>query len=65
MIKIKKVTPKFKKGDCLISRDNKVFQFVDSFDHPTLGTIAKVRPYTTNREVGIRFEDVKLHPFFS
>jgi hypothetical protein len=65
MIKIKKVTPNFKKGDVLISRDQKVFQFIESFDHPQLGEIAKVRPYRTNREVGIRFEDVKLHPFFS
>ena len=65
MIKIKKVTPNFKKGDVLISRDNKVFQFIEAVEHDTLGTIAKVRPYRTNREVGIRFEDVKLHPFFS
>ena len=65
MIKIKKVTPKFTKGDVLISRDNKVFQFIEAVEHDTLGTIAKVRPYRTNREVGIRFEDVKLHPFFS
>ncbi len=65
MIKIKKVTPNFKKGDVLISRDNKVFQFIEAVEHDTLGKIAKVRPYRTNREVGIRFEDVKLHPFFS
>jgi len=65
MIKIKKVTPNFKKGDVLISRDQKVFQFIGSFNHPTLGTIAKVRPYRTDRVVGIRFEDVKLHPLFS
>lgn len=65
MIKIKKVTPKFKKGDVLISRDNKVFQFIEAVEHDTLGEIAKVRPYRTNREVGIRFEDVKLHPLFS
>ena len=63
MIKIK--NNKFKKGDVLISRDKKVFQFIESFDHPQLGEIAKVRPYRTNREVGIRFEDVKLHPFFA
>ena len=65
MIKIKKLTPKFSKGDALISRDNKVFQFIEAVDHPTLGKIAKVRPYRTNREVGIRFEDIKLHPLFS
>jgi len=65
MIKIKKVTPNFKKGDVLISRDNKVFQFIEAVEHDTLGTIAKVRPYRTDREVGIRFEDVKLHPLFS
>ena len=55
---------KFKKGDVLISRDNKVFQFVQATKHPELGTIAMVRPYRTNRKVGIRFSDVKLHPFF-
>tara|TARA_A200000113_G_scaffold211318_1_gene211931 strand:+ start:448 stop:636 length:189 start_codon:yes stop_codon:yes gene_type:complete len=56
---------KFKVGDVLISRDNKVLQYKGVFDHPELGLIAKVRPYRTNREVGIRFEDVKPHPFFS
>lgn len=55
---------KFKKGDVLISRDNKVFQFIQAVDHDELGKIAMVRPYRTNRKVGIRFEDVKLHPFF-
>ena len=65
MIKIKKVTSKFAKGDILLSRDKKVFQFIEAVKHDTLGTIAKVRPYRTNREVGIRFEDIKLHPFFS
>jgi len=65
MIKIKKVTPKFTKGDILVSRDKKVFQFIEAVKHDTLGTIAKVRPFRTNREVGIRFEDIKLHPFFS
>lgn len=65
MIKIKKVTTNFKKGDVLISRENKVLQFKGTFNHPELGKIALVRPYRTNREVGIRFEDVKLHPFFS
>ena len=65
MIKIKKVTPKFTKGDILVSRDKKVFQFIEAVKHDTLGTIAKVRPYRANREVGIRFEDIKLHPFFS
>lgn len=58
-------TTKFKKGDVLISRDNKVFQFIEAVEHDTLGTIAKVRPYKTNREVGIRFEDVKIHPLFA
>lgn len=65
MIKIKKVTTNFKKGDVLISRENKVLEFKGTFNHPELGKIALVRPYRTNREVGIRFEDVKLHPFFS
>ena len=55
---------RFKKGDVLISRDNKVFQFIQATKHDTLGTIAMVRPYRTNRKVGIRFSDVKLHPFF-
>jgi hypothetical protein len=58
-------TTTFKKGDVLISRDNQVLQFKGTFNHPELGKIAKVRIYNTNREVGIRFEDVKLHPFFS
>jgi len=57
--------PKFKKGDVLLSRDNKVLQYVGEFDHPELGKIAEVRIYRTNRHKGIRFEDVKLHPFFS
>lgn len=56
---------KFKKGDVLLSRDGKVFQFIQATKHDTLGTIAMVRPYRTNREVGIRFEDVKLHPLFA
>ena len=56
---------KFQKGDVLISRDNKVFQFIQATKHETLGTIAMVRPYQTNRKVGIRFEDVKLHPLFA
>ena len=56
---------KFKKGDVLLSRDNKVFQFIQATKHPELGTIAMVRPYLTNRKVGIRFEDVKLHPLFA
>lgn len=56
---------KFKKGDVLISRDNKVFQFIQATKHDELGTIAMVRPYRTNRKVGIRFEDVKLHPLFA
>ena len=55
----------FQKGDVLLSRDGKVFQFVQATKHDTLGTIAMVRPYRTNRKVGIRFEDVKLHPFFT
>jgi hypothetical protein len=59
------INTKFKKGDVLISKDNKVFQFKGTFNHPELGEIALVRPYRTNREVGIRFEDVKIHPFFS
>jgi hypothetical protein len=57
--------PKFKKGDVLISRDNKILQYVGEFEHPELGKIAEVRIYRTNRHKGIRFEDVKLHPFFS
>lgn len=65
MYMIKNNKNKFKKGDVLISRDNKVLQYVGKFDHPELGIIAMVRPYRTNRKVGIRFEDVKLHPFFS
>ena len=56
--------PKFKKGDVLLSRDNKVLQYVSEFDHPELGKIAEVRIYRTNRHKGIRFEDVQLHPFF-
>lgn len=56
---------KFKKGDVLVSRDNMILQYKGKFDHPELGVIAKVRIYRTNREVGIRFEDVKLHPFFN
>ena len=55
----------FKKGDVLLSRDGKVFQFIQAVEHEDLGTIAMVRPYRTNREVGIRFEDVKLHPLFA
>ena len=55
----------FKKGDVLISRDDKVFQFIKATKHDTLGTIAMVRPYRTNRKVGIRFSDVKLHPLFA
>ena len=62
---IKNSKTKFKKGDVLISRDNKVFQFIQATKHPQLGTIAMVRPYRTNRKVGIRFSDVKLHPFFN
>lgn len=56
---------KYNKGDVLISRDNQVLQYVGQFNHPELGTIAEVRIYQTDRVVGIRFEDVKLHPFFS
>ena len=56
---------KFKKGDVLLSRDGKVFQFIQATKHDTLGTIAMVRPYRTNRKVGIRFEDVVLHPRLS
>lgn len=56
---------KFKKGDVLISRDNKVFQFIQATKHDTLGIIAMVRPYRTNRKVGIRFDDVKIHPLFA
>jgi len=55
----------FKKGDILLSRDNKVLEYKGEFNHPELGVIAEVRIYRTNRVVGIRFEDVKLHPFFS
>jgi hypothetical protein len=60
-----KTKQQFKKGDVLISRDQKIFQFIEPTEHPDLGTIAMVRPYRTNRKVGIRFSDVKLHPFFS
>ena len=60
-----KNTNKFKKGDVLISRDGKVFQFIQATKHAALGNIAMVRPYRTTRQVGIRFEDVKLHPFFN
>jgi hypothetical protein len=56
---------KFKKGDVLISRDNKVFQFIQATKHDKLGTIAMVRPYRTDRKVGIRFEDIKIHPLFA
>jgi len=62
---IKNKTNTFSKGDVLISRDNKVFQFIEAIEHDTLGTIAMVRPYRTNRKVGIRFSDVKLHPLFN
>lgn len=55
----------FKKGDILLSRDNKVLQYKGEFNHPQLGVIAEVRIYRTNRVVGIRFEDIQLHPFFS
>ena len=55
----------FKKGDVLISRDNQILQYKGKFDHPELGVIAKVRISRSDRVVGIRFEDVKLHPFFS
>ena len=55
----------FQKGDVLLSRDGKVFQFIQATKHDTLGTIAMVRPYRTNRKVGIRFSDVKLHPLFA
>jgi hypothetical protein len=58
-------TTKFKKGDVLISRDKKVFQFIQAIEHEDLGTIAMVRPYRTNRKVGIRFEDVRIHPLFT
>lgn len=60
-----KKTTKFKKGDVLISRDKKIFQFIEPIEHEGLGLIAMVRPYRTNRKVGIRFEDVKLHPLFN
>jgi hypothetical protein len=56
---------KFKKGDVLISRDNKVFQFIQATKHDKLGIIAMVRPYRTDRKVGIRFEDIKIHPLFA
>jgi hypothetical protein len=62
---IKNKTTTFKKGDVLISRDDKVFQFIQAIKHDTLGSIAMVRPYRTNRQVGIRFSDVKLHPLFN
>jgi len=55
----------FKKGDLLISRDGKLFEFIQPTEHEELGTIAMVRPYRTNRKVGIRFSDVRLHPFFA
>jgi hypothetical protein len=58
-------TKQFKRGDVLISRDNKILQYQGKFDHPELGIIAQVRIYRTNRVVGIRFDDVKLHPFFA
>lgn len=60
-----KVKQQFTKGDVLISRDRKIFQFIEPIEHPDLGIIAMVRPYRTNRKVGIRFSDVKLHPFFA
>ena len=56
---------KFTKGDVLLSRDGKIFQFIQATDHEDLGTIAMVRPYRTNRKVGIRFEDVIIHPLFA
>ena len=59
------IKQQFKKGDVLISRDRKIFQFIEPIEHPELGKIAMVRPYRTNRKVGIRFSDVKLHPFFA
>mgnify|MGYP005728253895 FL=1 len=55
---------RFNKGDLLISRDGKLFEFIQLTEHDELGTIAMVRPYRTNRKVGIRLEDVRLHPFF-
>jgi len=59
------IKQKLKKGDVLISRDNQILQYKGKFDHPELGVIAKVRIYRSDRVVGIRFEDVKIHPFFS
>ena len=56
---------KFTKGDVLLSRDGKIFQFIQATDHEDLGTIAMVRPYRTKRKVGSRFEDVKMHPLFA
>jgi len=56
---------KFKKGDVLRSRDGKNYEFIEAVDHDSLGKIAKVRVVGTNREYGIRFEDVKLHPLFA
>ena len=61
MIKIKR----FNKGDILLAKDGRTHQFIKAVKHDTLGTIAMVRPYRTNRQVGIRFSDVKLHPFFA
>lgn len=62
---IKTNNKKFNKGDVLISRDGKIFQFIQATEHQDLGMIAMVRPYRTNRKVGIRFEDVKIHPLFA
>ena len=55
---------KFNKGDLLLARDGKLFEFIQLTEHDELGTIAMVRPYRTNRKMGIRLEDVRLHPFF-
>jgi hypothetical protein len=60
-----KIKEPFNKGDVLISRDNQILQYQGEFNHPELGLIAEVRIYRTDRIVGIRFEDVKLHPFFA
>ena len=55
---------RFSTGDLLIARDGNLFEFIQLTEHDELGTIAMVRPYRSNRKVGIRLEDVRLHPFF-
>ena len=54
-----------KKGSVVVTRSGGIYQVDRTFHDAVMGMVAVCRVYRSQKRVGIRVKDLRLHPLFT